>query len=76
MMNIGYRPTLNNGKEQSIEVHALDFAGDIYSARVRIEFVARLRDERRFGSVDELRIQLERDEAEVRRIMGNEQSCK
>jgi riboflavin kinase/FMN adenylyltransferase len=76
MMNIGYRPTLNNGKEQSIEVHALDFAGDIYSAKVRIEFVARLRDERRFGSVDELRIQLERDEAEVRRIMGNEQSCK
>jgi riboflavin kinase/FMN adenylyltransferase len=54
----------------------LYFAGDIYSARVRIEFVARLRDERRFGSVDELRIQLERDEAEVRRIMGNEQSCK
>jgi riboflavin kinase/FMN adenylyltransferase len=69
MMNIGFRPTLNNGSERSIEVHILDFNGEIYSSKVRIEFVARLRDEKKFASVDELRTQLAKDEAEVRCIL-------
>jgi riboflavin kinase/FMN adenylyltransferase len=64
------RPTLNNGSARSIEVHALDFSGDIYSARVRVEFLKRLRDERRFESVDELRRQLEMDKVEVRRFFA------
>lgn len=68
MLNIGTRPTLNNGDRRSIEVHALDFSGDIYSARVRVEFVKRLRDERRFESVDELRLQLAKDEQAVRAL--------
>lgn len=70
MLNIGTRPTLNNGSGRSIEVHALDFSGDIYSARVRVEFLKRLRDERRFESVDELRRQLEMDKVEVRRFFA------
>ena len=70
MLNIGTRPTLNNGSARSIEVHALDFSGDIYSARVRVEFLKRLRDERRFESVDELRRQLEMDKVEVRRFFA------
>lgn len=70
MLNIGTRPTLNNGSARSIEVHALDFSGDIYSARVRVEFLKRLRDEHRFESVDELRRQLEMDKVEVRRFFA------
>lgn len=68
MLNIGTRPTLNNGDRRSIEVHALDFSGDIYSAQVRVEFMKRLRDERRFESVDELRLQLAKDEQAVRAL--------
>lgn len=70
MMNIGSRPTLNNGSRRSIEVHALDFSGDIYSARVSIEFLARLRDEKRFADVEGLRQQLETDEKTVRSMIG------
>lgn len=76
MLNIGTRPTLNNGSARSIEVHALDFSGDIYTARVRVEFLKRLRDERRFESVDELRRQLESDKVEVRRFFACGISCR
>ena len=69
MMNIGVRPTLDNGDCTSIEVHALDFSDDIYDARVRVEFLKRLRDEQRFASVEDLRLQLAKDEAEVRHIL-------
>lgn len=68
MMNIGYRPTLNNGDKKSIEVHILDFSGEIYSSVVRIVFVSRLRDEMKFASVDELRLQLAKDEQAVREL--------
>lgn len=69
MMNIGYRPTLNNGSEQSIEVHLFDFSANIYSERVRIEFVARIRSERRFDSVEQLREQLAADETACRELL-------
>ncbi len=62
MMNIGYRPTLDNGDKRSIEVHLFDFNADIYSERIRIEFVAHIRDERKFNSIEELQSQLAADE--------------
>lgn len=69
MMNIGYRPTLNNGNEQSIEVHLFDFSSDIYSECVRIEFVARIRDERCFDTLEQLQEQLSADEKACRSIV-------
>jgi FAD synthase len=39
MLSIGYRPTLNNGNDLSIEVHILDFEGDIYNQKMRLEFI-------------------------------------
>ena len=61
MLNIGYRPTLNNGTDLSIEVHILDFEGDIYNQPMRIEFIDFLRPEAKFGSVDELIVQMKED---------------
>lgn len=61
MLNIGKRPTVNNGQETSIEVYLLHFSGDIYHHDMRVEFVQRLRDERRFESMEELIHQLQSD---------------
>ena len=61
MLNIGHRPTINNGTDLSIEVHILDFEGDIYNQPMRIEFVDFLRPEAKFQSVDELILQIQKD---------------
>lgn len=64
MMNIGTRPTFS-GREKRMEVHLIDFSSDIYGERIQIQFFSRIRDERPFGSVGELKRQLERDREEV-----------
>ena len=69
MLNIGHRPTVNNGTERSIEVHILDFEGNLYGQTLCIEFVERLREERSFASLDELMAQLIADRECVRRII-------
>ncbi len=65
MMNIGYRPTMGHSDEKSLEVHILDFEGDVYDRNLKIEFIAKIRDEMKFSSVDELIIQLEKDKDSV-----------
>lgn len=70
MLNIGYRPTLNNGRERSIEVHILDFEGNLYGKTVTVEFAYRLRNERTFVGIDELTGQLQRDKEMVRELLG------
>ena len=69
MLNIGYRPTLNNGRERSIEVHILDFDGDLYGKDLTIEFVYRLREERVFANTEELTEQLRKDRERVRELL-------
>ena len=66
VMNIGVKPTIDNNGLRTIEVHMLDFSGDIYGERIRIELVRRLRDEQQFVSMDALRSQIEKDVARVR----------
>ena len=70
MLNIGYRPTLNNGRERSIEVHILDFEGDLYGKSIKVEFAHRLREERTFGNLDELTAQLRKDQERVRELLA------
>ena len=65
VMNIGRHPTAPDGPP-TIEVHFLDFAGDLYGHDVTIEPVRFLRAERRFDSLEALRAQLERDCARAR----------
>lgn len=70
MLNIGTRPTIGNGETTSVEVNLLDYDGNLYDQRLTVEFVARLRDERRFDSRSELMSQLARDEADARELLG------
>jgi riboflavin kinase / FMN adenylyltransferase len=65
--NIGTRPTLQSSTpELRVEVHLLDFEGDIYGREMEITFVAKLRDEQKFASLDELRAQITHDVAKAR----------
>jgi riboflavin kinase/FMN adenylyltransferase len=59
--NVGVRPTFNE-TEPTVETHLLRYSSDLYGCRVRLSFVQRLRDERRFDSVDALRAQIEADQ--------------
>ena len=61
MMNIGMNPTVN-GTKKTIESHFFNFNNDIYNQTLKIEFVARLRDEQKFESVELLKKQLKLDE--------------
>jgi riboflavin kinase/FMN adenylyltransferase len=63
--NVGTRPTVG-GTRTLLEVHLLDFNEDIYGAHVQVNFLRKLRDERRFDSLEELRRWIEKDVAEVR----------
>lgn len=65
MMNIGLRPTLNNGNKISIEVHIIDFNEDIYNHNVEIDLIAKIRDEKKFNGIDELIEQLQKDKMKV-----------
>jgi len=61
MMNIGVRPTVHKEGNLSVEVHLFDFNGELYNLTLRISLCARIRDEKRFNSIDELRVQLTHD---------------
>ncbi len=71
--NVGVRPSFDNG-HRTIETHILDFDQDIYGCDLVVEFVARLRDERRFEQIDDLIAQIERDSEAARRILGRQPS--
>jgi riboflavin kinase/FMN adenylyltransferase len=63
--NIGTRPTFE-GQGVSVEVHLLDFEGDLYDRRLRVTLHRRLRGERRFDTVEELRRQIAGDIEQAR----------
>ena len=67
--NLGRRPTFDEN-ELLLEVHVLDFAGDLYGQRLRARFVARVRPERRFDGLDALKAQIERDTASARELLS------
>lgn len=70
MLSIGYRPTLENGPDRSIEVHIFRFDADIYQQPIRLSFVRRTRPELKFDSIEELIAQLHRDEVEIKSILS------
>lgn len=69
--NIGLRPTFE-ASERAVEVHVLDFEGEVYGREVRIELLHRLREERRFSGPEELTQQIRRDVEEARRFFEYE----
>ena len=67
--NVGSRPTFG-GTDVSLEVHVLDWSGDLYGQTVRVEFLERLRPEQRFGSAPELAAQIRRDVEAARAVVA------
>lgn len=72
MLYIGRRPTLNNGKERSIEANLFGYSGDAYGQEVDVEFVAYLRSDHRFESLEALSKQLGRDAEEAQRVLEHQ----
>jgi riboflavin kinase / FMN adenylyltransferase len=69
VMNAGYRPTVDGTRFQA-EVHLLDFSGDLYGQSLRVSFLGRVRDERKFPSLDALTAQIQADTRAVRTLFG------
>jgi len=69
--NISIRPTFGEG-EKTVETHLLNYEGDLYGKDMRLEFVQKLRDEQRFPSSEELKVQIEKDVREVEAILAKD----
>jgi riboflavin kinase/FMN adenylyltransferase len=68
MLNLGPRPTFGDA-ESVVEAHLFDADLDLYGHRLRIDFVARLRDTQKFSGIDALKTQLERDAIAARTLL-------
>jgi riboflavin kinase / FMN adenylyltransferase len=62
--NIGRRPTVG-GNQRLLEVHLLDFTGDIYGRKINVQFLHKLRDEQKFASIEHLREQIAKDKKQA-----------
>ena len=69
MTYIGKKPTVTNNDTENIEVHILDFEGDLYDKELKIRFVAKIRDEQKFDDLESLRTQIEIDENKIRELL-------
>ncbi len=69
VVNVGTRPTFA-GQDRRVEAHVFDFEGDLYNRELAVRFVSRIRDERAFSGIDELRTQIGADAAAARAILG------
>ena len=67
--SLGTRPTVGGG-ETLLEVHVFDFDGDLYGRRLAVDFVAKLRDEEKFPSLEALVQQMNADAARAREILA------
>jgi riboflavin kinase/FMN adenylyltransferase len=67
--SLGTRPTVN-GTEPLLEVHVFDFSGDLYGRAIEVEFVAKLRDEVKFDSLDAMKAQMKIDGAQARDLLS------
>ena len=71
MLNIGYRPTIHSSEPvKTIEVNIFNFDGDVYDRNVTLIFKSRLRDEKKFKDIEQLREQLVMDRVEAERVLS------
>jgi riboflavin kinase/FMN adenylyltransferase len=70
-VNVGVRPTFETGRGMLVESYLIDFDGDLYGRPLRVAFIARLRGEKRFASVEELVAQMHRDVEEARELCAS-----
>lgn len=71
MVNIGLAPTVTDEGRLTIEAHILDFKDDLYGHNLNLKFIARLRDEKRFDSLEQLKKQLGKDLEDTLRTVDN-----
>jgi riboflavin kinase/FMN adenylyltransferase len=69
MMNIGTRPTVDNSPQLIVEVHIFNFNEDIYNSRIDVALIERIRDEKKFDDLDQLKAQLEVDKINITEIL-------
>ena len=69
--SVGVRPTVTNSGEMRLEVFILDFAGDLYGAHVRVDFLKKIRDEEKYRDLDILKQQIAKDADDARRFFAN-----
>lgn len=69
MVNIGTRPTVDDGGRQTVEAHLIGYEGDLYGRRLTLEFIARLRSEHRFDTLEALSRQLAADRAAALQLL-------
>ena len=70
--NIGVRPTFESDADPSIETYIFDFDGDLYGDVLRVRFLHRIRDEKKFNGIDELKAQIEKDTNRARNYFYHE----
>lgn len=70
-VNVGVRPTFETGRGVLIETYLIDYEGDLYGTDLRVAFVARLRGEKRFASVEELIAQMRIDVEDAKRVCAS-----
>ena len=75
MTNIGYNPTFEDQEHLSVETHLIDFEGDIYGKKIEVFFLNKLRNEKKFHTVNELIEQIKIDRLKVREYLNLNGSC-
>ncbi|MBR5464880.1 MAG: riboflavin kinase [Alistipes sp.] len=70
MSNVGWNPSVG-GQELRLESHLFGFEGSLYGRRIRVTLMEKIRDERRFDSVEELRLQLVADRKQILHMLEN-----
>ncbi|MDO9423259.1 MAG: bifunctional riboflavin kinase/FAD synthetase [Methylobacter sp.] len=73
--NVGTRPTFDGGSKIILEVHLFDFNREIYGRYVEVHFKQKIRDEMRFQSLDELKVQIIKDVAKVKAALCSLRAC-
>ena len=69
IMNIGYKPTVNEGQKRTIEIHLFDYEKDIYGQNLRTKVIERIRDEVKFNSLKDLKSQILKDNEKAKKIL-------
>ena len=75
MSNLGCNPSVG-GSERRLETHVFDLSESLYGRRLRVELVEKIREERRFATVEELREQIVRDREQIRKLIAAGEAAK
>jgi len=68
VINWGLKPTVNNTKEPVVEIHIIDFESDLYGQNIEVEILKKIRDEKKFNNLEELKTQIEKDVEECLKL--------